>query len=49
MRSIEAALWGTATRDAEIRQSKAGNEFAVVSLMIQDGALTPPENRWQPS
>jgi single-stranded DNA-binding protein len=36
-RGIEAAMWGTATRDAEIRQSKAGNEFAVVNLMVQDG------------
>jgi single-stranded DNA-binding protein len=37
-RGIEAALWGTATRDAEIRESKAGNEFAIVNLMTQDGS-----------
>lgn len=36
-RGIEAALWGNATRDAEIRESKAGNEFAIVNLMTQDG------------
>ena len=28
---------GTATKDAEVRQAKAGNEFAIVILMTQDG------------
>jgi single-stranded DNA-binding protein len=37
-RGIEAAMWGQATRDAEVRQSKAGNEFAIVNLMTQDGS-----------
>jgi single-stranded DNA-binding protein len=38
-RGIEAALWGTATRDAEIRESKAGNEFGIVNLMTHDGSI----------
>lgn len=37
-RGIEAALWGSATRDAEIRTSKSGNEFAIVNLITQDGS-----------
>jgi single-stranded DNA-binding protein len=35
-RGIEAATWGSATRDAEIRKSKAGNEFGVVHIMVPD-------------
>ncbi len=38
-RGIEAALGGSATREAEIRQSKAGNEFVVVNLMTHDGSI----------
>jgi single-stranded DNA-binding protein len=38
-RGIESALWGTATRDAEIRTSKSGNEFGVVNLMTNDGTM----------
>lgn len=37
-RGIEAALWGLATKDAEIRTSKSGNEFAILNLMTQDGS-----------
>jgi single-stranded DNA-binding protein len=36
-RGIEAALWGTAFRDAEMKTSKAGNDFCVVTLMVPDG------------
>jgi single-stranded DNA-binding protein len=36
-RGIESALWATATRDAEIRQSKAGNDFAIVNAHVYDG------------
>jgi single-stranded DNA-binding protein len=36
-RGIEAALWGNATRDADIRQSKAGNEFATINIIVHDG------------
>jgi hypothetical protein len=35
-RGIEAATWGSATRDAEIRTSKAGNEFSTINLMIAE-------------
>jgi single-stranded DNA-binding protein len=37
-RGIEAALWGTATRDAEIRESRAGTEFGTINLMTHDGS-----------
>ena len=37
-RGIECAMWATATCDCEVRQSKAGNEFAIVNLMVNDGA-----------
>jgi single-stranded DNA-binding protein len=37
-RGIEAALWGTATRDAEIRESRAGKEFGTIKLMTHDGS-----------
>lgn len=36
-RGIECALWGRATRDAEIRESKAGNPFGVINLIVHDG------------
>ncbi len=36
-RGIEAATWGAATRDGEVRQSKAGNDFGIVNLAISDG------------
>jgi single-stranded DNA-binding protein len=36
-RGIEAACWASATRDSEVRQSKAGNAFAVLNLMVSDG------------
>lgn len=38
-RGIEAALWGSAIRDGEVRTSKSGNEFAVLNLMTQDGSV----------
>jgi hypothetical protein len=37
-RGIEAALWGAATRDCEVRKSKAGNEFAVLDLITHAGS-----------
>jgi single-stranded DNA-binding protein len=37
-RGIEAALWGSATRDADVRTSKSGNPFAILDLKTQDGA-----------
>jgi single-stranded DNA-binding protein len=37
-RGMECALWATATRDAEIRESKAGNPFAIVNLIVHDGS-----------
>ncbi len=37
-RGIEAACWASATRDAEVRQSKAGNEFGIVNLAVNDGS-----------
>jgi single-stranded DNA-binding protein len=36
-RGIEAALWASATRDAEIRESKAGNAFGIVNCIVHDG------------
>ena len=33
-RGIEAALWGNAVKDGEIRQSKAGNTFAILTLAV---------------
>jgi single-stranded DNA-binding protein len=35
-RGIEAALWGSATRDADLRTSKSGKEFAILDLKTQD-------------
>jgi single-stranded DNA-binding protein len=37
-RGIECALWGSATRDAEIRESKGGNPFGVINLLVHDGS-----------
>jgi single-stranded DNA-binding protein len=37
-RGIEAAMWGSATRDTEIRESKAGNAFAIINVVVHDGA-----------
>lgn len=37
-RGMEAALWGSATRDAEVRTSKSGNEFAIINAIVHDGA-----------
>ena len=36
-RGIEAATWGTATRDGEVRQSKAGNDFGIVNIAVSEG------------
>jgi single-stranded DNA-binding protein len=36
-RGIEAALWATCTRDAEIRESKAGNPFGIINVIVHDG------------
>lgn len=37
-RGIEAATWGLATKDADIRTSKSGSEFGIVNLAVQDGS-----------
>lgn len=37
MRGLECAAWGTATRDGEVRQSKAGNDFGIVNLAVSEG------------
>lgn len=37
-RGIEAAFWATAIRDAEIRESKAGNAFGIINAIVHDGA-----------
>lgn len=34
---IEVAIFGTATKDGEVRQSKAGNSFGLINLAISDG------------
>jgi single-stranded DNA-binding protein len=36
-RGIEAACWASATRDAEVRTSKSGNEFATINVVVNDG------------
>jgi single-stranded DNA-binding protein len=36
-RGIEAATWANATRDAEVRTSKAGSEFAIINAVVHDG------------
>jgi single-stranded DNA-binding protein len=36
-RGIEAATWANATRDAEVRTSKSGNEFAIINAVVHDG------------
>ncbi len=36
-RGIEAATWGIATKDGEVRQSKAGNDFGIVNLAVSEG------------
>jgi len=36
-RGIEAACWGTATKDGELRQSKAGNDFGIVNIAVSEG------------
>jgi single-stranded DNA-binding protein len=38
-RGIEAACWGSATKDGEVRQSKAGNAFGIVSIAVNDGKI----------
>lgn len=38
-RGIEAATRGTATRDTEVKTSKAGNEFGAFTLTVQDGSV----------
>ena len=37
MRGIEAATWGIATRDGEVRQLKAGNDFGIVNIAVSEG------------
>jgi single-stranded DNA-binding protein len=37
MRGIEAATWGSATRDGETRESKAGNSFGIVNIAVNEG------------
>ena len=37
MRGIEAATWGSAIRDGEVRQSKAGNDFGTVNIAVNEG------------
>jgi single-stranded DNA-binding protein len=37
MRGIEAATWGIATRDGEVRQLKAGNDFGIVNIAMSEG------------
>jgi single-stranded DNA-binding protein len=36
-KGIEAACWASATRDAEVRESKAGNEFVTINVVVNDG------------
>lgn len=36
-RGIEAAFWGSAVRDGETRTSRAGNEFGMVTLAVNEG------------
>jgi single-stranded DNA-binding protein len=36
-KGIEAALWATATRDSEVKTSKAGNQFAIVNVAVDTG------------
>jgi single-stranded DNA-binding protein len=36
-RGLEAATWGSAIRDGEIRQSKAGNDFGTVNIAVPEG------------
>lgn len=38
-RGIEAATWGTATKDGEVRQSKAGNDFGIVNIAVHEGKV----------
>jgi single-stranded DNA-binding protein len=38
-RGIEAACWGSATKDGEVRQSKAGNDFGIVNIAVNDGRV----------
>jgi single-stranded DNA-binding protein len=38
-RGIEAACWGSATKDGEIKQSKAGNDFGIVNIAVNDGRV----------
>jgi single-stranded DNA-binding protein len=39
-RGIEASLWGSATRDADVRMSKSGNPFAILDVKAQDDSAT---------
>jgi single-stranded DNA-binding protein len=39
-RGIEAALWGSATRDVDVRTSKSGNPFAILDVKAHDGGAT---------
>jgi single-stranded DNA-binding protein len=36
-RGIEAATWGNAIRDGEVRTSRAGNEFGMVTIAVNEG------------
>jgi single-stranded DNA-binding protein len=36
-RGIESAIYGSATRDGEIKQSKSGNNYGVVQLAVREG------------
>jgi single-stranded DNA-binding protein len=37
VRGIEAATWGSAIKDGEVRQSKAGNDFGTVNIAVNEG------------
>jgi single-stranded DNA-binding protein len=37
MRGIEAATWGIAVKDDEVRESKAGNAFGIANLAVNEG------------
>ena len=39
-RGIEAALWGSATRDVDVRTSKSGSPFAILDLKMHDDSAT---------
>ena len=36
-RGMKAATWVVAVKDGEFRQSKAGNDFGIVNIVVNDG------------